>query len=75
MDFNDVPFVRKTEAIDLSKAKVKQLFGEIRRQSKADIPGLVDYKYLIEEGKALWDETVKKLMEIVKAQGIMRGSL
>lgn len=75
MDFNDVPFVRKTEAIDLSKAKVKQLFGEIRRQSKADIPGLVDYKYLIEEGKALWDETVKKLMDIVKTQGIMRGSL
>lgn len=75
MDFNDVPFVRKTEAIDLSKAKVKQLFGEIRRQSKSDIPGLVDYKYLIEEGKTLWDDTVKKLMDIVKAQGIMRGSL
>ena len=75
MNFDDVRYTQKENAIDLCKAKVMQLFGSLRRQTKADIPGMVDWSYLVTEGKELWDNTVKNLKEIVKGEGILRGSL
>lgn len=75
LNFSDVPFNQKDNAIKLATAKVKQLFGNLRRQSKSDLPGQVDYKYLVEEGKTEEKEVIDELKSLVKASGVMRGSL
>lgn len=75
LNFDDVRYTQKENAIALCQAKVMQLFGNLRRQIKSDVPGMVDWSYLVSEGKTLWDETVKNLKEIVKGEGILRGSL
>jgi hypothetical protein len=75
LNFDDVRYTQKENAIALCQAKVMQLFGNLRRQIKSDVPGMVDWSYLVSEGKTLWDETVKNLKEVVKGEGILRGSL
>lgn len=75
LNLADVEFAQRDNVIKLCQAKVMLLFGNLRRQSKTDIPGQVDYKYLIEEGKTTWDDTVKELKALVKSSGILRGSL
>ena len=74
-DFNDVEMAQKDNAIRLAKAKVMQLFGNLRRQSKSDIPGQVNYDYLITEGKELEKEVITELKDLVKSSGVLRGSL
>ena len=66
---------QKDNAIRLAKAKVMQLFGNLRRQSKSDIPGQVNYDYLITEGKELEKEVITELKDLVKSSGVLRGSL
>ncbi len=73
--FGDVEFAQRDNAIKLCQAKVKQLFGNLRRQSKSDIPGQVDYNYLIEEGVREEQEVVEVLKKLTKASGVLRGSL
>lgn len=75
LDFNDVEFAQRDNAIKLCQAKVKQLFGQLRRQTKTDIPGQVDYKYLIEEGNEEEKDVVACLKKLVKSSGVIRGSL
>lgn len=75
LNFNDVEFAQRDNAIKLCQAKVKQLFGQLRRQTKTDIPGQVDYKYLIDEGKEEEKEVTEVLKKLVKSAGVIRGSL
>lgn len=75
LNFNDIEFAQRDNAFKLCKAKVKQLFGNLRRQSKSDIPGQVDYNYLIEEGIKEEQEVIDSLKKIVKSSGVLRGSL
>lgn len=75
MNFNDVEFAQRENAIKLCQAKVMQLFGNLRRQAKSDIPGVVDYNYLITEGTAMEKEVITELKSLVKSSGVIRGSL
>lgn len=74
-NFNDVEFAQKNNAIKLCSAKVKQLFGQLRRQSKTGIPGQVDYSYLVAEGKEEEKAIIDELKTLVKSAGVIRGSL
>lgn len=75
LNFDDIEYAQRDNAFKLCKAKVKQLFGALRRQSKSDIPGQVDYGYLVEEGKTEENEVIDVMKKLVKSSGILRGSL
>lgn len=74
-NFNDIEFAQRDNAFKLCQAKVKQFFGSLREQTKSDIPGQVNYKYLKEEGIKEEQEVVEVLKKLVKSSGILRGSL
>lgn len=75
LNFDDIEFAQRDNAFKLCKAKVKQLFGNLRRQSKTDIAGQVDYSYLITEGVEEEEEVVESLKKLTKSSGVIRGSL
>ena len=75
LNFNEVEFARRPELIKLCNANVKLLFGNIRRQAKSDIPGLVDYKEWVTEAKTEIQEVREDWQKLVKYAGVMRGSL
>lgn len=75
LNFDDIEFAQRDNAFKLCQAKVKQLFGNLRRQTKTDIPGQVDYEYLVKEGVEEEKEVVEVLKKLVKTSWIERGSL
>lgn len=75
LNFDDIEFAQRDNAFKLCQAKVKQLFGNLRRQTQTDIPGQVDYKYLVEEGREEEKDVVEVLKKLVKTSWIERGSL
>ena len=75
LNFNDVLHQHRTRVFDYSQACVKELFGNLRRQSKSDIPGLVDYKEWLSEAKETKEKIEGEWKAMVKWAGVMRGSL
>ena len=75
LNFNDVLHQHRTRVFDYSQACVKELFGNLRRQSKSDIPGLVDYKDWLSEAKETKEKIESEWKAMVKWAGVMRGSL
>ena len=75
LNFDDIEFAQRDNAFKLCQARVKQLFGNLRRQTKTDIPGQVDYEYLVKEGVEEEKEVVEVLKKLVKTSWIERGSL
>jgi hypothetical protein len=75
LNFDDIEFAQRDNAFKLCQAKVKQLFGNLRRQTKTDIPGQVDYEYLVKEGVEEEKEVVEVLKKLVKTSWVERGSL
>ena len=75
LNFNEVLHQHRTRVFDYSQACVKELFGNLRRQSKSDIPGLVDYKDWLSEAKETKEKIEGEWKAMVKWAGVMRGSL
>lgn len=75
LDFNDVLHQHRTRVFDYSQACVKELFGYLRRQSKSDIPGLIDYKEWLSEAKETKEKIQGEWKAMVKWAGVLRGSL
>jgi hypothetical protein len=75
LNIADVEFAQRNNVIRLCQAKVKQLFGNLRRQTKSDIPGQVDYEYLVKDGAEEEKNVIAELKKLVKSSGVLRGSL
>ena len=74
-DFNNVEFARRPEVLKLCSAFVKELFANVRRQIKSDIPGAVDYSGWLTEAQTEKKEVEEDFKQLVKASSCMRGSL
>ena len=74
-DFNNVEFARRPEVLKLCGAFVKELFANVRRQIKSDIPGAVDYSGWLTEAQTEKKEVEEDFKQLVKASSCMRGSL
>ena len=75
LNFNEVLHQHRTRVFDYSQACVKELFGYLRRQSKSDIPGLIDYKEWLSEAKETKEKIQGEWKAMVKWAGVLRGSL
>lgn len=73
-DWNDVEFARKPELRQLCQSYVLQSFAALRSQSKADIPGVADYKEWLTRATGLREKVLLDWKAIVKYAGIIRGS-
>ena len=60
---------------EYSQANIKELFAYLRRQSKTDLPGQVDYSSWLTEAKETKERITGEYKKMVKSSYAMRGSL
>ena len=75
LNFDDVQYQHRTRVFEYAQANVRELFANLRTQSKSDIPGLVDYKDWWDKAEKTKERITDEYKKIVKASGVMRGSL
>lgn len=75
LDFNNVQFAHRTRVFTYAQACVKELFANLRTQSKTDIPGMVDYKDWLNWAKETKETIQKEWKAMPKYSGVLRGSL
>ena len=75
LNFNDVEYAHRTRVFEYAQANIKELFGNLRRQSKADVPGSMDYSKWLEEAHSVKERITGEYKALVKGSGIIRGSL
>lgn len=74
-DFNDVEFAQRNNVIEYAQANVKLLFANLRKQARGDIPGNYDYSSWVSEAEATKKDILTEWKALVKASGVIRGSL
>ena len=72
LDFSDIPFNFNWDVIKLAQSNVLQFFGELRRQSAAQLPTDVSGDNFIEKAKELRDEVLLRWKSYTKSV-ILRG--
>lgn len=75
LDFNDVAYANRTRVIEYAQACIKELFANIRRQAKSDVPGQIDYGKWLDEARDTKKSITEEYKKLVKYGGILRGSL
>ena len=75
LNFNDVEYSNRTRVFEYSQANIKELFAYLRRQSKTDLPGQVDYSSWLTEAKETKERITGEYKKMVKSSYAMRGSL
>lgn len=75
LDFNDVAYAQRTRVFEYAQACIKELFANLRRQSKSDLPGHIDYNTWLTEAKETKDRITGEYKKLTKYAGILRGSL
>lgn len=75
LNFKDVEYANKRRVIEYAQACVKELFGNLRRLAKSDIPGQYDYEKWIQEAQQTKQTITDEWKKLVKYAGIIRGSL
>ena len=75
LNFNDIEYANRRRVIEYAQACVKELFGNLRRQAKSDIPGRFEYDKWISEAEKTKDTITTEWKKLVKYSGIIRGSL
>lgn len=75
LDFNDVAFAQRTRVFEYAQACIKELFANLRRQSKSDVPGQIDYNIWLSEAKETKDRITTEYKRMVKYSSVLRGSL
>ena len=75
LNFNDVEFAHRTRVIEYSQACVKELFGNLRSLAKTNINGQIDYSGWLTEAKETKKTIQDEWKKMVKAAGVIRGSL
>lgn len=75
LDFNDVAYANRTRVIEYAQACIKELFANIRRQAKSDVPGQIDYGKWLDEARDTKKSITDEYKKLVKYGGILRGSL
>lgn len=75
LDFNDVAYANRTRVIEYAQACVKELFANLRRQAKSDVPGQIDYGKWLDEAKETKKQITDEYKKLVKYGGVLRGSL
>lgn len=75
LDFNDVAYANRTRVIEYAQACIKELFANLRRQAKSDVPGQIDYGKWLDEARETKKGITEEYKKLVKYGGILRGSL
>lgn len=75
LDFNDVEFSNRTRVFNYAQANIKELFANLRRQSKTDLPGHASYDSWITEANDTRGKIIDEYKAIVKSSYAIRGSL
>ncbi len=75
LDFNTIEYANRRRVIEYAQACVKELFGNLRRLAKSDIPGQYDYEKWITEAQQTKQTITDEWKKLVKYAGVMRGSL
>ena len=75
LDFNDVAYAQRTRVFEYAQACIKELFANLRRQSKSDLPGQIDYNAWLTEAKETKERITTEYKHMVKYSSIIRGSL
>lgn len=75
LDFNDVAYAQRTRVFEYAQACIKELFANLRRQSKSDLPGQIDYNTWLSEAKETKERITGELKKMTKYGGILRQGL
>lgn len=75
LNYNDIEYANRRRFVEYAQACVKELFGNLRRQAKSDIPGRFDYDKWISEAEKTKETITNEWKKLVKYSGIIRGSL
>lgn len=75
LNFNNVEYANRRRVVEYAQACVKELFGNLRRQAKSDIPGRFEYDKWISEAEKTKETITNEWKKLVKYSGIIRGSL
>ena len=68
-------YQNRTRVFEYSQANIKELFAYLRRQSKTDLPGQIDYSTWLTEAKETKERITDEYKKMVKSSYAMRGSL